>query len=882
MAATRKESSAEAPAPGGGVASHVLRGLLGLFALLLLLSLASHHPNDPGPFSEGQVSGGVRNWCGAVGAFLAGLLQALLGAGGYLVAFYAAWEAWPRAGRRWPGRVAWLALLIAAGALLGWLEAGRPLQSLRWGGWWGQALFPPLRASLGPVGLPLVLLPLVALALLVLAPVLMEAFGRLLARWFGDRVWPYLKPMPSRVAEAGFRGFLGMVRRPFLGWGSQAEEVPDLDAGDARSLADLALMEQQREALLKAEMEAAELRRKGVVLRADEMLPVIQSMRLEPLPPPGVLDLQPLGAGPAPEPPPHEGFRSPILAAAPPPKPPKPTVAQPQVARDRFGREAVQQPLPLMEPTPAQPLPPLPEPRPEPKAEPRPEPARPVSAKLDPSPLDREALPPRRLFDPPGAHSRMDPAILEQQTEAILAKLAEFKIKGTIAGTQPGPVVTVYEFQPDAGIPLSRILGMEEDLALALHAEAVRMDRIPGRNTVGIEIPNPKREVITFREVIDAPAFRDPGAGLLTLALGKDIAGHPVTVDLAKMPHLLIGGSTGSGKSVGVNAMICSVLLRALPSEAKLILIDPKMVEMGVYEEIPHLWAPVVTDMKEAGRVLKWVVAQMEDRYRRLALMSVRNLEQFNDKIREAGGRIDLTGRTPNPRWPERPNELEALPYVVVVIDELADLMMVARAEVEESIARIAQKARAVGIHLVLATQRPSVDIITGVIKANLPSRLSYRVNTKIDSRTILDGGGGEQLLGKGDALFLAPGAARPRRIHAPFLTEDETLRLVNWLKERGKPDYNAALIQAMEAEEEGGDDDAMGLSAGSGDDVWDKAVAVVIREKKASTSLLQRKLNLGYGRAARLIDRMEAEGLIGPDRGAGKPREVLVDAPPL
>jgi len=398
---------------------------------------------------------------------------------------------------------------------------------------------------------------------------------------------------------------------------------------------------------------------------------------------------------------------------------------------------------------------------------------------------------------------------------------------------------------------------------------------------VGIEVPNPRRETICFREILDCPAFRDPdakdGSSLLTLALGKDLAGHPVVADLAKMPHLLIGGSTGSGKSVGVNAMICSILLRAMPHEAKLILVDPKMVELGIYEDIPHLWAPVVTDMKEAGRVLKWVVAQMEDRYRRLALMAVRNLEGFNAKISEAGGSIDLSDRTPNPRWPDRPTVLEHLPYVVVVIDELADLMMVARSEVEESIARIAQKARAVGIHLILATQRPSVDIVTGVIKANLPSRLSYRVNTKIDSRTILDSGGGEQLLGKGDALFLAPGTSRPRRIHAPFLTEEETLRLVDWLKERGKPDYNQALLSAMEMDEEaaGGPEDDGG--SGSGDDIYDRAVAVVRRERKASTSLLQRKLNIGYGRAARLIDRMEEEGLIGPDRGASKPREVLV-----
>lgn len=881
MAAARSKSPQDPPSKGEGLAAHVGRGLLGLFALLLLVSLLSYHPTDAHLFSTGQVSGGVRNWCGSLGATFAGLLQMIFGVGGYLVACYVGWEAWPREGRQWPGRVAWLALVIAAGAILGWIgtrtfvvDAAQPPMLLRWGGWWGDILFPPLRASLGPVGLPLLLLPLVGLASLVLAPALTEAFGRLLARFFGDRVWPLLKPMPSKVAEAGLKGFVGMVRRPFLGWGSKSAEIPDLDASDARSLSDLDLMERQRESLLKAEMEAMALRKAGAVLRPEEVLPTIHSMRLDSG---ALLDLRPLGSEPEPQALEREGFRSPILAAAPPPPPPKPTVVEPKVEKDRFGREFVQQPLPLMEPTPAKPLPPLPLP----PLPPAPA-ARPVEAREPSANLDREQLPPRRLFDPPSEHGRQDPAVIEQHKEAILAKLAEFKIKGVMVGAQPGPVVTVYEFQPDAGIPLSRILGMEEDLALALHAEAVRMDRIPGRNTVGIEIPSPKREVITFREVIDAPAFREPAAGLLTLALGKDMAGHPVTVDLAKMPHLLIGGSTGSGKSVGVNAMICSILLRALPSEAKLILIDPKMVEMGVYEEIPHLWAPVVTDMKEAGRVLKWVVAQMEDRYRRLALMSVRNLEQFNDKIREAGGRIDLSGRTPNPRWADRPNELEALPYVVVVIDELADLMMVARAEVEESIARIAQKARAVGIHLVLATQRPSVDIITGVIKANLPSRLSYRVNTKIDSRTILDGGGGEQLLGKGDALFLAPGAAWPRRIHAPFLTEGETLRLVEWLKERGRPDYNQALIQAMETDEESGDGDEALAGPGSGDEVWDKALAVVVREKKASTSLLQRKLNLGYGRAARLIDRMEAEGIIGPDRGAGKPREVLVDSLPM
>jgi S-DNA-T family DNA segregation ATPase FtsK/SpoIIIE len=530
-------------------------------------------------------------------------------------------------------------------------------------------------------------------------------------------------------------------------------------------------------------------------------------------------------------------------------------LAKPQVAKDRFGRESVQPPLPLTEPTPSRPLPALPP---------------------EPGPAARETLPPRRLFDPPGQHAKADLAALEIIKDVIGQKLSEFKIKGAVTGMQPGPVVTVFEFQPDPGIPLSRILGMEEDLALALQAEAVRMDRIPGKNLVGIEVPNPRREIITFREVIDSPAFRD-APGLLQLALGKDIAGKPVVADLNKMPHLLIGGSTGSGKSVGVNAMICSCLVRALPDEVKLILVDPKMVELGVYEDIPHLWAPVVTDMKEAGRVLKWVVAQMEDRYRRLALLSVRDLKGFNTKVADAGGSLDISERTPNPRWPDRPAVLELMPHVVVVIDELADLMMVARSEVEDSIARIAQKARAVGIHLILATQRPSVDVVTGVIKANLPSRLSYRVRTKIDSRTILDSGGGEQLLGAGDALFLPNGASHPKRIHAPFLTEVETLRLVTWLRERGRPDYNQALISAMETEEETALFDEAEL--GGGDDIYVRALAVVRRERKASTSLLQRKLNLGYGRAARLIDRMEEEGIVGPDRGAGKPREVLVEA---
>jgi S-DNA-T family DNA segregation ATPase FtsK/SpoIIIE len=869
--------------------------LAGAFALVLMLSLFSFHPLDPHPFSQGGMGLPVHNLCGTFGAMLAGTLQMLLGLGAWLVPFYILWECFPTGTTFWPRRIAWGALGLAVWTLLGglgpWIWTVGPGQTLelRWGGWIGRTLWPPCRRTLGPVGLPLVMALLISLAMMLLAPALTRALGNMVAHWFGKSALPWFKPLPGK----GARKFLSMIQRPFLRASSQ-REVPDLDVQD---LQDLRREEERNrvedesiQALARAERESADYRKANRrpelgVVEAD--FPVINSLHLDMGPEdlaedPAMLIQERYFTPAEPLPPPV------LLRNLPPPPPPKTPLVAPKVDKDAYGRLIEQQALGLTEPTPVLPLPALPPPvakAPRTPKAPPPAPAPEAPSRKVPAPepdvpgiVDRTELPPRRLFDPPRAEARQDVAQLEATRTLVQQKFTEFKVKGNVTGFQPGPVVTVYEFQPDPGVPVAKVLSMEEDLALGLQAEKVRIDRIPGRNLVGVEVPNRHREVISFREVVDSPAFRDPSQkdarSLLTLALGKDMAGHPVVADLAKMPHLLIGGSTGSGKSVGVNAMICSLLLRALPNEVKLILVDPKMVELGIYEDIPHLWAPVVTDMKEAGRVLKWVVAQMEDRYKRLALLSVRNLEGFNARIAEAGGLIDLSDRTPNPRWQDRPAFMEHLPYVVVIIDELADLMMVCRAEVEESIARIAQKARAVGIHLILATQRPSVDIVTGVIKANLPSRLSYRVNTKIDSRTILDSGGGEQLLGKGDALFLAPGSARPKRIHAPLLTEEETLRLVEWLKERGKPDYNQHLLSAMETDEElpGATEEA----GPAGDDIHERAVAVVRRERKASTSLLQRKLNIGYGRAARIIDRMEEEGLIGPDRGAGKPREYL------
>jgi S-DNA-T family DNA segregation ATPase FtsK/SpoIIIE len=861
----------------------LLKVVAGAFALVLALSLLSFHPLDPQPFSQGATGVPVHNLCGVLGAFLAGTLQTLVGVGAWLVPPYILWECFPPAKPQWPRRLAWLALAMAVWTLLGGLgprlwSVGEnlPPMQLRWGGGLGSSLWGPCRRAFGPVGIGLVLGLLILLAVMVLAPALTRAVGQQILRWFGHTALPWAKPLPAK----GARGLLAMLQRPFLTrWASR--DTPELDAQDMREL--VRFQERQETdddhvaALERAERTSSDYRKANRnALPFEPELPTIHSMHLdmdlldypEDL---AILDAQQFTPARESLPP------AALLRDLPAPVVKAPLVA-PRLERDAYGRVAEQRPLGLTEPTP-QPMAPLRE-RPAPAPKPKPKAAAPkVEEPEVAGVVDRVELPPRRLFDPPQAEHRLDMRLLEATRDLLQQKFTEFKVKGNVTGMQPGPVVTVYEFQPDPGVPVAKVLSMEEDLALGLRAEKVRIDRIPGKNLVGIEVPNHHREVISFREVVDSPAFRDPSQkdarSLLTLALGKDMAGNPVVADLAKMPHLLIGGSTGSGKSVGVNAMICSLLLRALPSEVKLILVDPKMVELGIYEEIPHLWAPVVTDMKEAGRVLKWVVAQMEERYKRLAMLSVRNLEGFNARILEAGGSIDLSDRTPNPRWPERPAYLEHLPYVVVVIDELADLMMVCRAEVEESIARIAQKARAVGIHLILATQRPSVDIVTGVIKANLPCRLSYRVNTKIDSRTILDSGGGEQLLGKGDALFLAPGSARPKRIHAPLLTEEETLRLVEWLKERGTPDYNSALISAMETDDDNGDA-ATEVLAG-GDDIYDRAVAVVKRERKASTSLLQRKLNIGYGRAARIIDRMEDEGIIGGDRGAGKPREVLL-----
>jgi len=472
-------------------------------------------------------------------------------------------------------------------------------------------------------------------------------------------------------------------------------------------------------------------------------------------------------------------------------------------------------------------------------------------------------LPPVEMLKPGEGSAPVDEAELVERAKLLTDKCAEFDAGGKITDVHPGPVVTTFEFKPDPGVKYSRITGLVDDLCLGIKAESLRIDRIPGKATIGIEVPNFRRETIMLRDLIESDVFTG-SRSKLTLALGKLINGDPYVTDLAKMPHLLIAGSTGAGKSVALNCMITSILYKAAPDEVKFIFIDPKCVELGIYTDIPHLLTPIVTDPGEAANALRWATNEMELRYKKLARRGVRNIEQYNTLLRSI--------KTPAPddsgeEEPEKP-----LPYLMLVIDELADLMMVSSKEVEASIARLTAKARAVGIHLILATQRPSVDVITGVIKSNLPSRIAFKVASKVDSRTIIDGNGAEQLLGNGDMLFIPPGTARLIRVHGAYVSEKETQDIVEHLKAQGRPAYNDSVLNyGAETSDESGNS----VDADAADSLYNDAVRVVINEGRASTSLLQRRLSIGYGRAAKLIDMMFNNGVVGPADGA-RPREVL------
>lgn len=486
-------------------------------------------------------------------------------------------------------------------------------------------------------------------------------------------------------------------------------------------------------------------------------------------------------------------------------------------------------------------------------------------------------LPPTDILKEPPVREGYDSHELHETASRIKAKFEEFNVLGNVVQINPGPVVTTFEFKPDAGIKYSRITSLQEDLCLGLQAESILIERIPGKPTVGIEVPNTRREVIALREVLESQEFHD-SPSRLTIALGKDISGKIKVAALESMPHCLIAGSTGSGKSVMLNTLIMSVLYKSTPDEVRMILVDPKRLEMGLYEGVPHLLTPVITDPKKATNALRNAVLEMERRLKLLAIQGVRNIDQYNKKVKALMNQPrSLFGDEAEEQ--NREEELRPLPYVLIIIDELADLMMLERAGVEESVTRLAQMARAVGMHLVLATQRPSVDVITGLIKANFPSRISFRVATRVDSRTVLDVMGAEHLLGKGDMLYLPPGSSRLVRIHGSFVSETETNDLVEYWKKQAEPDYDKSYLMAPPSEDEdgmvGGGEDGEEMSSGEEDPVYQDAVRVVVDMGKASTSILQRRLRLGYGRAARILDMMQRDGIIGPPDGS-RPREVL------
>jgi len=487
--------------------------------------------------------------------------------------------------------------------------------------------------------------------------------------------------------------------------------------------------------------------------------------------------------------------------------------------------------------------------------------------------LPDSPLPQLSLLDAPDTHiERPTPETLEYTSRLIERKLLDFNVQVKVVAAYPGPVITRYEIEPAVGVKGAQVVNLARDLARALSVMAIRVvETIPGTSCMGLEIPNPKREIVRLSEIVGSQAYADMHSKI-TIALGKDITGKPLVADLAKMPHLLVAGTTGSGKSVAINAMILSLIYKATPGEVRLIMVDPKMLELSVYEGIPHLLAPVVTDMRQAGAALNWCVAEMERRYKLMSALSVRNLASYNQKVRE-GLEKKQPVKHPFTLAPDNPEDLEPLPLLVVVIDELADLMMVSGKKVEELIARLAQKSRACGIHLILATQRPSVDVITGLIKANVPTRIAFQVSAKVDSRTILDQQGAESLLGMGDMLYLTPGHGLPTRVHGAYVSDAEVHRVVDALKKQGEAQYIDGILDEPGEQELNGMGE--GAVSGESDPLYDQAVQIVLQNKRASISLVQRHLRIGYNRAARLIEDMEKAGLVTPMASNGN-REII------
>jgi S-DNA-T family DNA segregation ATPase FtsK/SpoIIIE len=804
------------PAPRSSRLAEFAGLLCFALALLVLISLATYSPHDPVPFFKAGAPGPARNFIGPVGAFLAELLiPQLFGAAAVLLPLVlgmAGWKLfWCKPIEAPYTKAAGLALLLVALTAFCSLTFGSVVydsEAVRAGGAVGEWVAGLLTANFNRAGAHIVIATTLLVALIFATQFsfasLLSSAGALLSARF--------QALRTALAHYNETRRKEKMRREVIRKHMQKEAggpaLPRVRKVDAANASDEAADD---DALADLDFVAPEAFHASAPVQKELPFTALSGLddgivsHAKPIA--KTKDKSPSAPAPA---------QAPALGEVEEAAPPRRRRSAPALA---------------------------------PKREPATSGAAPVSS---------GGLPPTSILDEPKATGGLDKSRLFERAKVLQNKCSEFGVLGSVTQIHPGPVVTTYEFKPDAGIKYSKIVGLADDLALGLEAESIRIDRMSGRSTVAIEIPNELRETIYLREIVESDVFRK-SPGRLTLALGKTVSGDTYVTELNTMPHLLIAGSTGTGKSVGLNCMIASLLLKATPDEVRLILIDPKHLELGVYEDIPHLLTPVVTDPKIAANVLKWAVGEMEKRIRKLASEGVRNIDQFNNIIRAeraAGTAGD--------------EDLKPLHYIVIIIDELADLMMVSSNEVEEAITRLAQMARAVGIHLILATQRPSVDVITGLIKANFPSRISFRVAARVDSRTILDSIGAEHLLGKGDMLFLPPGSARLLRIHGAFVTEQEIARLTSYLRKTGAPAYDDSVGKPEKAESS--------LPADDRDELFDEAVRFVVQSGQASTSMLQRRFRIGFSRAGRLIDMMEQDGIISPADGS-KAREILVPA---
>ncbi len=777
-------------------------------ALLLGLCLASYHPNDLSWNAAGETD--ARNWIGAVGANVsAGLFQAI-GLAAYLLPFLilaAAWRRFRSLKINAPlSRLAGLLIIVLSSSALLSLANLRPFYdgSFNAGGLTGAIISRALVAGLNNIGATILLAAVAATGILLATNFSFANFYEKLAQAIGDRSTLF-SAFPNRFAA------WRQARR------EQRQQKRELRAQAAASA----------EADTSTSILGIQTEIRSPESAGDELAEAFASFTAATTAPPKTMSA---AAGAA-------------AAAA---RKTGPRVRSTEAAESAVVEDMVREAsVKRKSESPSSGALPFEEKR--------------RSSKTAAS--DYQLPPVELLNEPQMRREQADDELLGMATK-LAEKCREFNVTGQIKFICPGPVVTTYEFKPDPGVKYSRVTGLVDDLCLALKAESIRIDRMPGKPHVGIEVPNPRRETIFLREVIESRAFKESNSKL-TIAVGKTIDGLNYVSDLAKMPHLLIAGTTGSGKSVGVNSLLLSILYRARPDEVKLILIDPKRLELGLYEDIPHLATPIIVDPKPAARALRWAVGEMERRYKELAGWGVRNIDGYNAERERRNSVKDFD---------ENGQAWTRMPFIVIIIDELADLMMTSGHEVEDSITRLAQMARAVGIHLVLATQRPSVDVITGLIKANFPSRMSYRVSSKIDSRTILDTNGAEHLLGRGDMLFLPPGSSRLLRVHGAYVDETEIHKIVAHVKKQWEPDYDETITQS--------DEEAMGLedSGGERDELFEDALRICVDMKRASTSVLQRRLRIGYGRAAAVLDQMEREGLIGKADGA-RPRPVLQKA---